>query len=112
LARIYAIADVHGRFDVLIRVMEAISADAREHRQGPGPEHKVVIFDNALRGRDRNEIAGYLNIERHRGGAPIIQEDLPAFRFSADSGPGRVVIGIFDDRDLSGGPIALMDVGI
>ena len=72
MTRTYAIADIRGRFDLLVRAMEAISSHARERRTGSLPEHKIVILGNIERGPDSEQIVEYLAQERLRAGAPII----------------------------------------
>ena len=60
MTRTYAItiADVRGRFDLLIRAMEAVSSHARERRTGSLPEHKIVILGNIERGPESEQIVG------------------------------------------------------
>jgi serine/threonine protein phosphatase 1 len=66
MTRTYAIADVRGRFDLLVRAMEVISSHAREHGTGSLPEHKIVILGNIERGPDSEQIVEYLTQERLR----------------------------------------------
>src|SRR4051812_3679723 len=106
MTRTYAIADIYGRFDLLLRAIEAISSHARERRTGSLPEHKIVILANIERGPDSEQIFEYLTQERLRRGAPIILGVGSKYGFvSTDLGPDRLVIGIFDDDNVSSGPV-------
>lgn len=112
MTRTYAIADVRGRFDLLLRAIEAISSHARERRKGSLPEHKIVILGNVERGPDSEQIVEYLTLERlrHRA-APIILDEGSKYGFvSSDLGPDRLVIGIFDDDNVSSGPVDFIDI--
>lgn len=73
MSRTCVIADVHGRFDLLLRAMEAISTHARERRTGSIPELKIVILGNIERGSESEQFVEYLAQEQlSRGVAPII----------------------------------------
>ena len=63
MTRTYVIADVRGRFDLLVRAMEAISSHARERRTGSLPEHRIVILGSIERGADSQQIVEYLTQE-------------------------------------------------
>lgn len=112
MTRTYIIADVHGRFDLLIRAMEAISIDARERRRSSLPEHRIAILGNIEQGRDSEEIVEYLTQERlRRRAAPIILGGGPEYSFvSTDLNPDRLVIGIFNDDSVSDRPIDFIDI--
>jgi hypothetical protein len=111
MTRTYAIADVQGRFDLLVRAMEAISTHARERRTGSRPEHRIVILGNIERGPDSEQIIEYLTQERLCGSAPIILEGGSKYGFvSTDLAPDRFMIGIFDDDNVSSGPIDFIDI--
>ena len=112
MTRTYAIADVRGRFDLLLRAIEAISSHARERRTGSPPEHRIVILGDIERGPDSEQIVEYLNQERLRRSAPIVLDESSTYGFaSADLGPNRLVIGIFNDDDISSGPVDFIDIG-
>jgi 3',5'-cyclic AMP phosphodiesterase CpdA len=113
MTRTYAIIDVRGRFDLLLRALEAISIHARERRVGSLPEHKIVLLGNTDRGPDREEITEYLRQERQRGGAPVVSDEGAKYGFiSTDLNPNRFVIGIFNDEDVSNGPDEFIHVSI
>jgi hypothetical protein len=111
VTRTYVIADVHGRFDLLVSAMEAISIDAREHRKGSIPEHKIVLLADTEAGAQAEEIIEYLTIERSRcAAAPIILNGGPEYTAGTDFNPDRVVISVFNDADIAGGPIDFIEV--
>ena len=107
MSKTYVIADVHGRFDNLLRAMEAISTHARERRKRSLPEHKIVILGDIERGRDSQHIVEYLAQEQERSSAaPIILGGGAEYAFvSADFHPNSLVISIFDDDNVASGPI-------
>ncbi|HEU0117049.1 MAG TPA: metallophosphoesterase family protein [Alphaproteobacteria bacterium] len=55
--RVYAIGDIHGRFDLLKRVLEKIDADAKT---ASGPVQKIFLGDYIDRGLNSREIINYL----------------------------------------------------
>jgi hypothetical protein len=98
-------------FDLLVRAMEAISAHARERRTGSLPEHKIAILGNVERGPESDEIVEYLTIERtRRRAAPIILGGPEYGLISTDLNPNSVVIVIFDDENVSSGPIDFISI--
>jgi hypothetical protein len=91
--------------------MEAISIHARERRIGRLPEHKIVIRGNIDRGPDSEEIVQYLIQEQQRGRtAPIILGGGSEYGFSTDLNPNCVVIGIFNDDNVAGGPVDFIEI--
>lgn len=107
VSKTYVIADVRGRFSLLLRAMEAISCHARERRKGSLPEHKIVILGDTERGPESEQIVEYLTQEQlSRRSAPIILGGGPEYAFvSTDLNPNSLVISIFDDDNISGCPV-------
>lgn len=66
MSRTYAIADLHGRFDLLLNALEAISLDAGEH------EYKVITLgDYVDRGPQSRQIIQHL-MDAQAMGRPLI----------------------------------------
>ena len=105
--RVYAIGDVHGRRDLLDRLVETIAADAE--RRGSGSNHLVLLGDLIDRGPDSRGV-----VERLRTFAQ------PGFKLTVLCGNHEEVLlrlvggerGLLDDWLLFGGTECLASYGV
>jgi len=60
--RVYAIGDVHGRFDLLVRLIERIKSDGRD--RGPADIQVVMLGDLVDRGPESAHVLEYLRAQQ------------------------------------------------